>query len=292
LALVKEIAHLGVPDEFGYDSAMNLREDIESNGFTVVRNVFAPDEIRRLRDILTNHLGRRGARLQLGKTQPNAASEVPQLDFLFAHLKVVELFKQALGDVVFTGHCDIHMNMVSGWHKDSGETAGGYFQGDYFGSDDCRVYKIAIYLQDAGSKGGLTVRSGSHRVPKLGTGEVVRLDTRAGDVVLFDVRLDHTGQLPDPIEQGMKAVSRLASGGKRGPDPAAITALHKLYWRLLGRQDRLSVFFTFGAPNAFTYQFAEANMARQLRQAGGKARLLDSIATPLREQGVTVYGAH
>ena len=28
------------------------------------------------------------------------------------------------------------VNLLSGWHKDSGEDYGGYFDGDYFNSDE------------------------------------------------------------------------------------------------------------------------------------------------------------
>jgi hypothetical protein len=54
----------------------------------------------------------------LGKTQPNASVALPELASVFAHERVVTLVKTVLGDdkVVFTGHCDAHMNMLSGWH--------------------------------------------------------------------------------------------------------------------------------------------------------------------------------
>jgi hypothetical protein len=47
---------------------------------------------------------------------------VPDLAFIFTHPRILTVLKQMLGEtnVVFTGHCDIHMNLLSGWHAKPG----------------------------------------------------------------------------------------------------------------------------------------------------------------------------
>lgn len=274
----------------------NLRED----GYVLVRNLIPKDDIRRLRDIVGAHLRYGGVRYQLGNTQPNAAASVPELGFIFSHPRIAGMFRKIFGDssAVFTRHCDIHRNMVSGWHKDSGESVkGGYFKGDYFAADDCEVFKIALYLQDSTPTSALKIEPGSHRSSRVTGGEKVQLPTRAGDAVIFDVRLSHAGQLPDPVERVLQAAVALINGGHRkSEDPSIITRLHDVYWRLIGRADRMSVFFTFGRCNEFTFDFASANLGRQASQISGEIgddnTKLINLAQTLYRQGVFTYGVN
>jgi hypothetical protein len=279
------------------ESAQDMRQALDDDGIFVVRNALSRAEIGELRDILLRYLPRRGMRFSLGKTQPNAAEKVPELAFIFAHPRILTVAKQVLGEtnVVFTGHCDIHMNLLSGWHKDSGETVpGGYFTGPYMTSSDCRVFKVAIYLQDTGRRDGFTARLGSHRATDLSVGKQINVQSRVGDIVVFDVRITHTGQLPDPVEKGLKGLSLALNGGQRGrEDPVWVSRVKALYWKLVGRRDRLSVFFTFGAANTFTYDFARANMSRQVREgaACGSAGLPPKLSDALESEGVKLSDA-
>ena len=279
----------------GLEVAQDMRQALDQDGILVVRDVLSREEVAELRGILRRHLSRRGLRFGLGKTQPNAAEAVPELAFVFAHPGVLAIVKQVLGEggVVFTGHCDIHMNMLSGWHKDSGETVpGGYFTGPYMTSADCRVFKVAIYLQDTNPRDSFTARLGSHRETDLGIGDEISVQSRIGDIVMFDVRITHTGQLPDPAEKGLKGLNLALNRGQRDrEDLAWITRLKALYWKLISRRDRLSVFFTYGAPNTFTYDFAKGNMSRQARQgaAGGSVGMPPKLSEALEGQGVKLY---
>ncbi len=292
-----------MPDirEFDQSSALQPAEDmrraVDDDGIFVVRNVLASDEIAELRNLLLGHLPRRGLRFSLGKTQPNAAEKLPELAFIFAHKRILNVIKQVLGEnnVVFTGHCDIHMNMLSGWHKDSGETVpGGYFTGPYMTAADCRVFKVAVYLQDAGRRDGFTARLGSHRETDLSVGEQVKVQSRAGDIVVFDVRITHIGQQPDPVERGLKGLSLALNRGQRDrEDLAWITRMKALYWKLIGRRDRLSVFFTYGARNTFTQDFAQANIGREARQGAvhGSIGLPPKLSEALESEGVKLSDA-
>ncbi|MGK2904556.1 MAG: phytanoyl-CoA dioxygenase family protein [Mycobacterium sp.] len=289
------IREFGAADEL--DCAPQMQKALDEDGIFVIRNALSQDEIDRLRGVARRHLSRGGRRFSLGRTQPNAAQEVPELAFIFAHPQILTAAKQVLGesDVVFTGHCDIHMNMLSGWHKDSGETVpGGYFSGPYMTSPDCRVYKVAIYLQDTGRHDGFTARLGSHRETDLSVGEAINVQSRTGDIVIFDVRISHTGQLPDPVEKGLKGLSLVLNRRVRDrEDRKWVSAAKALYWKVIGRRDRLSVFFTYGAPNTFTDDFAEANMKRQARQgtSSGVAVLPADLVGSLESQGVRLSEA-
>jgi hypothetical protein len=278
-------------------SAQDMRQALHDDGIFVVCNALSQAEIGELREVLLRHLPGRGLRFNLGKTQPNAAIKVPDLAFIFAHPRILTVLKHVLGEtnVVFTGHCDIHMNMLSGWHKDSGESVpGGYFTGPYMTSADCRVFKVAIYLQDTGRRDGFTARLGSHHETDLTVGKQINVQSRTGDIVVFDVRITHTGQLPDPVEKGLKGLSLAVNRGQRHrEDPAWVSHVKSLYWKLIGRRDRLSVFFTFGAANTFTYDFARANMDRQAREGAARdsAGLPRKLREALESEGVKLSDA-
>ena len=120
------------------------------------------------------------------------------------------------------------------------------------------------------------------------------MQSRIGDIVVFDVRITHTGQLPDPVEKGLMGLSLALNRGQRDrEDPAWVSRVKALYWRLIGRRDRLSVFFTFGAANTFTHDFARANMSRQTRQgaARGSASLPPKLSDALESEGVKLSDA-
>jgi len=206
-----------------------------------------------------------------GKTQPNAACVMPNLAWIFHHPKILSVMRELLGteEIMFTSHCDVHSRTLSGWHKDDGMTVmeGGYFGKPTYHLDDCRVYKVAIYLQDHHHNlGGLRVRRHSHRLAPLEQGEEIYLKTKAGDIIVFDVRLTHTGQtdvipvpwLNKPLNLCLKASHRIFH--TRVLD----VALKQIYDRIAG--DRMSIFFTFGFPNDYTIKFARNNMRRQLTQ--------------------------
>jgi len=282
------------PNEAVAARAAEIRTTLERDGVFVVRGLLTESEIARAREQVSARLQRGGRRLALGRTQPGAAI-LPELGWVLAHPRIVAVFRTLLGphELRFTGHCDIHRNIVSGWHKDSGETYGGYFTGDYFAADDCRVYKAAIYLQDAGERDALRVRLGSHRSADLLAGREVKVLTKRGDVVFFDVRLNHCGQIPDRIERGIQLVAKVATRGSRAKqEPTWVSGLREAYLRARGREDRLSVFFTYGAANRYTEEFAAANMRRQLRQAGApEAALAPGLVRALQEQGVPLCEA-
>jgi len=279
------------------DAAVDRRTQLERDGFVVVRDFLAAEEIDRLRGVVSRFFRKGGVLFHLGKTQPNAAIECPDLAFLFSEPKVVDLFREvfAQDDILFTGHCDIHEDVFSRWHKDTHDSA--YFEESCF-TPDCRIYKMGVYLQDHPRTGGLTVRPGSHRKPEMDSGPGIHLGSRAGDVIVFDVRLDHHGRAPDAVDQGLHWLSQAIKKGlgaifpalRQPGDVAFVHRLKRGYEALIGRPRKQSVFFTFGAPNRFSHQFARASMARQLRQYEGQpASYPEGLVDRLRAAGVEVY---
>lgn len=277
-----------------------IRHQLETEGYAVLAGFLQSDEIARLRNIIGGFFGSgRGVVFNLGKTQPNAAIEVPELAFLFADPRVTGFFNELFGPrgALFTGHCDIHNSTVSNWHRDTGGPGNPYFDEPCF-TDECRVYKMAFYLQDHEDGQGLTVRPGSHLADGAGPREEVSLKSRAGDAVVFDVRLEHRGREAKPLERAIQRGARFAKraaaklSGKRETPGQPTWTLHarEAMDRITGTQDRMSVFFTFGANNRFSRQFARTNMRRQLGQyAGGRIAYPQKLSEALSAVGVAVY---
>ena len=213
-------------------------------------------------------LDQKGRSMHGSSVLPNAAAEADSLAWIFVHPAILNAVRTMtnLEKLVFTGESDVHRNFLLGvWHKDSGEgnMPNGYFDCDAMAADDCLVYKVALYLQDHVDGTGLTVRSGSTRVADLNAGDERSVAVRAGDMILFDVRITHRGSQPTKVDL---AINRLGESLKwRWFEPVP-PLLRRLKYKLTGRPDRLAVYFAFGASNPKKKMFARRNMRRQLQQ--------------------------
>ncbi len=253
---------------------MDVREGFAADGFVVVPGVLTRSEVVTLRTQVNESLDAQGVHKSGGTVLPNAAAEAPGLSWIFSHPAIIAIVREAadLDKMIFTMEADLHRNYVaSKWHKDSGEQMmqGGYFGRECFDTDDCRVVKVALYLQDyTNDKRVLHVRPGSYRSSALDQGTDLPIRASAGDAVLFDVRLTHRGVEPSLIDSALFAAAKVV----KPKAPAALAAqLRRKQMRLTGRPDRVAVYFAFGAANENSERFAERNMRRQLSQLGREA---------------------
>ncbi|QDI48909.1 phytanoyl-CoA dioxygenase family protein [Serratia marcescens] len=261
------------------------KESIERDGFVVIRNLFTPEEMARMNSSIHTFFHKKGVTYRYGLTQPNIAVEEPDFSWVISHPKVLEAYRSVFGqdEFVFTSHADIHHNMGFGWHKD--DAKGAYFSEPYF-TPDCRVYKMGIYMNDHSSDGnGMSVRVGSHLKNNLTEGEAISLATKPGDVVIFDVRITHAGKEYDVIEKGLLKIGRML-GDMNGKSKIG-RKVRDFYCSLKSGKPKRSFFFTFGAPNTFTYDFSRTNMRRQLEQSGGNEYILsEKLSNELHSNGV------
>jgi hypothetical protein len=240
------------------------------DGFVVLPGVLTGAEVARLRSEVNVVLDDKGITKHGSSTLPNAAAEAPTLSWIFCHDRILRLLRQKTGldELVFTAEADIHRNFLLGiWHKDTGEAKmeGGYFGCDPTLSNECRVYKVALYLQDHTDGTGLTVRPGSTTTLSLTDGEEYGVPIRAGDAVLFDVRITHRGMMPTVGDRAITRLGDLLPTSMRDTLPANV---RRWKYRLLRSPERLAVYFAFGAPNEMSEAFADRNMRRQLAQLG------------------------
>lgn len=211
--------------------AMELGSLAEA-GYVRLRAVFTPAEIDRARAQLaslfavpSSYKGDLLRHPSLGSIRMDVFNREPALLEWLLHPKLLHALRGALGDdFVFLPESAAHMDGFGSWHKDttSQERAGERFHL----APDFLMLQVAIYLQDNGvNGGGLSVIPGSHLRPDRYVNAIdrtfvdkvrtklkkwlhlepagLRIDSKAGDVVLFDVRLDHRAtpsarQRPEP----------------------------------------------------------------------------------------------
>jgi hypothetical protein len=277
-------SHLAAPQDS--KSERSIREEIEQNGFFVVRDALTGSEIEHLKLALKEHFKRYWRTEGLGKHQPNAAVAIPKIGSIFSNAKLLNAFRQAFGheQLVFTGNCDAHMNMLSWWHKDTSEGSGGCFSGNYFQNRECRVFRAGVYLQDQTHRGGLTVRVGSHYSPQLTAGTSETIKTKAGDVIIFDIRLTHAGQFADPIE---KLILRTAGKARADKIGRVVRAAYSYAMR---KPEKLSIFFTFGSPGFATDEYCRFELkAKQSGAGASDAYLNDELVAALEAKGVSCF---
>lgn len=190
----------------------NQLEQFHRDGFLVVPSVITKKQVKELRDFLINIFN---SNINLSGNTRNfrndIASNYQQIRWLLFHPPIISALKSLLGNnFVFLPEMSAHCSNYSGWHKDttSQECAGHKFhwQPNYL------MVEAAIYLQDNNEYGGgLDVIPGSHNYPDLYAtiaGQTSLRDSKnykslqysipsqAGDLTIFNFRIDHKATLP------------------------------------------------------------------------------------------------
>jgi hypothetical protein len=281
-------AGLGDMQDKAEDSAAS---DLRDKGYAVFRGVLEPAEVEELRARVTAHLRRSGRARYGGRYELRALNRIPELARMLCGEGPMAVVRCCVGPegAVLTGECDIMADTTSSWHSDVPPALA---RGDALRDDGSfRVCKLAIYLQDqpARSPEVLKVRPGSHRRAGHGAMPVEALDVRRGDVIAFDIRIDHAGRMPTLVERlahrllaGLGAVLRI------DPEPA-YTALRRGVRLLTGRgRQRVGVFLTFGPEGPATRAYEAAGR----HEHGPLPAPLDpAAAAALLRQGVGIIQA-
>lgn len=244
------------------DRASTLQRNLAANGYAIVRNVLTPEQVQMLRLAMKTHLKAGGWYNYGGKFQVQAMHAVPAVAEILTSdsiLHVLQEITQPL-DVVLTGECDLMINTTSTWHKDITHHPV-YMDGRIFADESFRVYKVAFYLQDQGetSRATLKVRPMSHRLAKGETMPVKKAAVRAGDALIFDVRIDHLGQLPTLADKVLrKILEKLGPRLHIDAQKALTRARSTMRWLRHQTADRMAVFMTFGPSEPWTLAYAGA----------------------------------
>ncbi len=258
---------------------MNHHQRLIKNGFIVFKNVLSFNLIDKIRNLGQIHSKISGIKKHHGVRQPHAFRFAPFIAELFGEQEFNNKLSQSIGssEWFITNHADLHSNALSGWHKDDGMSYGngGYFRESLYHIENPCVYKCAIYLQDhIDFNDGLTVIKGSHRIPNINKGIQEHISIKKGDIIIFDPRLSHTGQVsPIPralTEKGKFFIENIESEIAEIKENSSLTnSVKEIKLLELFRQNtgtRQSVFFTFALESKFSNIFAIENMKRQLME--------------------------
>lgn len=231
-----------------------MQRALKNEGYVIIREVLTPEEVRFLRAAVKEHLRTIDSFDYGGKFLLQRREGVPHIDKIIASdsvrqilARATEPFKSELTDI-----CDLAINTTSQWHKDTSHFACD-LEGRSFTEEGFRLYKIAFYLQDQDeiSRATLKVRPGSHRSLSLTELPEKAAVVRAGDMIIFDVRIDHLGQLATFTDRLLRKGFGVV-GPRVGFDvQKAFTRSRSLMRRLNPQaEDRLAIFMTFGPSGA------------------------------------------
>ncbi len=186
------------------------KDIMDNDGYVILKNALPQKMVDSYNTMIGNYFGLGKARGE-SRWKPDAFNNAA----LFELHKLFELKDfteplQSLTDnkLMYLHHGDIHLNFTAiNLHDDCQErgtdTSNYSWQEDHpLNREPYRCYTIAMYLQDHDDDTGLSVMKGSHKLSYTGmTREnmhkleipITNLNTKMGDVVIFDCRLLHKG---------------------------------------------------------------------------------------------------
>ncbi|NMZ44361.1 phytanoyl-CoA dioxygenase family protein [Pseudomonas oryzihabitans] len=189
------------------DFARSLQQSYQSNGFALIRELLPRDVVTRLRiemGELFDHQPRYDGDIydhpSLGDIRIDVFNRYPAVWQALFESQMVAVLQILLGeDFVLLPESAMHRRGYGSWHKDtdSQQKAGHRFHWE----PDCEIVQIAWYFQANTHEygGGVEVIPGSHRVDLRwyeDSQKGYRVPSAAGDLVIFNTRLDHKACWP------------------------------------------------------------------------------------------------
>lgn len=226
----------------------DLRARFHEDGFVVVPRFLDQARVQRLRAVAREA---RGARVGGGRVVSDLARTLPELYALVTDPETIELARMLVGDRVLHLHQNaLHLGTVNrGWHKDD--------YGARPDEPDYRLVHFAWYLQEhVEHGGGISFRRGSHRTKGDKTGPIVTPPVGAGDLVVFDLRTTHFGNVMQLRSGRPVYLDRVWRS--RMPPWRTVAKLTRALPRIFRPEhgvDRQVVFAMYGADDAHTARF-------------------------------------
>lgn len=261
---------------------MTHREQFEKQGYLIVRQVFTSGEVADLRKAAYDHRDRQQQRGLIA--QVKQASSVKGdllskegLGWIIYDPRIVAIATELLGDtpIYFSDSTYQIGTGTRGFHRDNIDRYQ-FGQGDDW-TGAYPLIRFGVYLQDHDTySGGIRFKAGSH---EAADGPHVFADTRAGDIVVWNMRTLHSGnarrlklfnnlplhvglenRLPDFLfrDQQEERVSLFFSYGLDGPHLNRYVEQHIQKRADMQENSRLSIY----TPE--TIKAAEANNVRIL----------------------------
>lgn len=261
--MVHETSHAGAPFDSTLKAprtASQLQHDLMSDGYAIIRGLLSREQVEALRRAVTKHLKSSGDYKYGGKFQLYAMYSVEEVAKTLTADAILDRLREITQplDVILTGECDLMINTTSSWHNDVPHHPASR-DGRIFNDESFRVYKIAFYLQDQDEDAltTLKVRPRSHLKGRNQSLPDRPIAVRAGDAIVFDVRIEHAGQLPTFTDRAVRKFIERIGPWFHLDAQKAFTSTRAIIRRATGIPDRVAVFMTFGPAEAWTYSYAE-----------------------------------
>lgn len=173
----------------------------EVDGYTIINNVLTNQEVTQYRNILDSYLQHNiSYRDKSAKILPGFAGRTPELkelntlhqsDKILSHLN--SIFNNQ--KFIFLDHSDLHQNKTTGWHRDTKDYDRG--GGNSTWDKEYCIIKACFLLQDhIDNQHGLWFQPATHK--KNIQNKEVYAKTKATDLIIFDQRILHRGQVRPP----------------------------------------------------------------------------------------------
>ncbi len=233
---------------------MTRREQFDEQGYLIVRNVFTPDEVAQLRQAAYTYRDQQ-QKLGLVKQVKQAASvkgdllSKEKLGWVIYDPRIVTIATELLGDtpVYFSDSTYQIGTGTRGFHRDNIDRyqfgQGADWDGPY------PLIRFGIYLQNHDTySGGIRFKAGSHNAAD---GADVFADTRAGDIVVWNMRTLHSGNA-----RRMKVFNSL---------PLHVGLENRLPNFLFREQqgERVSLFFSYGLEGKHLDRYLEQHIQKR-----------------------------
>ena len=180
----------------------------DNNGYAIYRNVFNQNEIEEFRDLVKKSLEED---IKLNRAEFDDSGEkkvyytvgdmiIKPISKLLFDKRIVNIANEIIGETpCYFGEGNYQVGVGDrGFHRDmADESIDGISTRDYGHGpdwkDSYKIIRIGVYLQDHDKfSGGVKLEKGSNKLP-FNKGKRVLADTKAGDVVVWDLRTYHSG---------------------------------------------------------------------------------------------------
>lgn len=179
---------------------MSFNED----GYVIIKEFLDKETVAEYRYLLDSYLSQAKCFNESGDSQllPGFAGKTPELknlNWLHQDGSLISMLSTVFGDkeFIFLDHSDLHQNKTTGWHRDTKDYERGGGKPEDTWSDDYFIVKACLLLQDhTDNQYGLWFKPGTH---KCGVdSKEIHADTESTDLIIFDQRILHRGQVNCP----------------------------------------------------------------------------------------------
>ena len=191
---------------------LDVNKEYKENGCLVVPGVLTFVQVEEFRGVLDNYLVDSNTAKEreqphfrylsgiAGKTPAlGSLNELHRDDKVHTALRR-EIFGQS--KYIYADQSDLHQNKTTPWHRDDRDywcpDRGGGIKAEIWG-ESYHIVKVGFLLQDHSNNDyGLRFKLGTHKAERT-DGVEVTMHTKATDMVIFDQRIMHGGQVQTPM---------------------------------------------------------------------------------------------